>query len=247
MKEINTNPSILIADHTSNVRLDIENMFKVYGFKTWGASSGTDTLKKVLTLSPQTIIMELSLPGMGGLDVCRELRQVHNNWTPIIFVSERMNELDTVLGLELGADDYMTKPLRLKELVARVKSIHRRGHLWSLSKEPNREKDSTDMILNNGDLVIDVSQFIVYKAGEPIEFTRKEFELLYYFFQNKGKAFSRKHLLNVLSKEGNDADERIIDVFISRIRQKIEPHHQSSTYIRTVRNVGYMMMPATMK
>ncbi|RKL67796.1 DNA-binding response regulator [Salipaludibacillus neizhouensis] len=246
MNESNRNQSVLVVDHHLSTRLKIEDVFRSNGFKTWGSSSGEDALKKALTLSPSTIVIELSLPDMGGLDLCREMRQIHNNWTPIIFISENKDEIDTVLGLELGADDHMTKPLRMKELVARVKSIHRRGFLCCNTPNSMEEKKDLlqiDTFITNGYLAIDPSQFMVYKSGEALEFTRKEFELIYYLLKNKGKAFSRHHLLCMLSTDNSQNDERIIDVFISRIRQKIEPYYRNPTYIKTIRNVGYMMNP----
>lgn len=244
MNEMNVNPSVLIAEKDDVWRLKIREVFDSYGYDTWVVNNGKDALKIVLSLKPDAVIMEMDLPGLRGLDVCRELRQSKHDWTPVIFISEKSEELDAVLGLELGADDYMVKPLRLKELAVRVKSVLRRGRLHNLysgtSPEAYPEFKHTDL-LKNGELILDPNYFTLYKNDVPIDLTRKEFELVHFLLKNKGKAFSRQHIMNILSGPGRDLDERIIDVFISRVRNRIEPNRRNPVYIKTVRNVGYMM------
>ncbi|PYZ93952.1 DNA-binding response regulator [Salipaludibacillus keqinensis] len=245
-------PTILIAEGNETLRTDMEETFQKHGFETWAVENGLDALKATTSLKPDAIVIDLDLRKLGGLDLCRELRQSHHLWIPIILISRKIDEIDAVLGLELGADDYIVKPLRLKILVARVKSIIRRGNLCCYDTNENQgdRNGSSQKLLRNGDLTLDPTHFSVYKDNEEvIDFTRKEFELVYFLMKNKGKAFSRKHLLKVLSGNDSELDERIIDVFISRVRQKIEPHKRNPVYIKTVRNVGYMMkeMPVLTK
>nr|WP_246593576.1 response regulator transcription factor [Evansella tamaricis] len=220
----------------------MEQAFKNSGFNTYTLESAETAIKKLNIVSPDIIVSELDLPLMSGLDFCRELRHNHNDWTPIILLSSERDELEAVLGLELGADDYIVKPIRVKEVVARAKSILRRGTLCcsqqggSYTPYEYLKKD----MLRNGDLIIDPDHFIVYKNEVPIDFTRKEYELFYYLFMNKGKVLTRAQLIQELSGD-EEIDERIIDVFISRIRNKIETNKRTPVYIRTVRHIGYMM------
>ncbi|WP_416151338.1 response regulator transcription factor [Salipaludibacillus sp. HK11] len=235
-------PSVLIAVNDLELRLLMEKTFKTSGIETWTVDNGQEAMKMALSLKPDAIVTELELPKLSGLDLCRELRQSYSNWTPVILISNYIDELDAVLGLELGADDYMVKPVRMKELVARIKSIIRRGSLCC--NEPNQlvfeDDQPSPQLLSNGELSLNPDHFSVYMRNELVDFTRKEFELIAYLLKNKGKAFSRNHLLDVLSSD-HPLDERIIDVFISRIRQKIEPNNRNPQYIKTVRNVGYIM------
>ncbi|MDG5786832.1 response regulator transcription factor [Evansella sp. AB-P1] len=234
--------SILIVDNNDENRNKLQAIFKANGYKCWGVSSSEEAFKGIETLSPDILIVDMDLPIMNGLDFCRKLRNVYDNWTPIILISSIMDELEAVLGLELGADDYMLKPIREKELMARVKSIYRRGTLCCLEKnDKGNEEVSSDNRLKNGNLILDPDHFVLYKKDEPVDLTRKEYELLYYLFVNRGKALSRGQLMKELTGEEGELDERIIDVFISRIRHKIEPSRRNPVYVKTVRNIGYMM------
>ncbi|WP_026690400.1 response regulator transcription factor [Alteribacter aurantiacus] len=233
--------SVLIIEHDQQTIDMVESYFKKSGFKTYVAKTGKEGLKQASIIQPDAIVTELDLPGYGGLDLCRDLRFGKNDWTPIILMSEKSEELDAVLGLELGADDYMTKPLRLKELVARVKSTIRRGTKCCHDDVQSSSNQEQSRLIKNGELTIDPDHFLVYKNDRPVDLTKKEFELLYYLAKNKGKALSRERLLQELSADETEMDERIIDVFISRIRNKIEPHRKNHTYVKTVRNIGYMM------
>ncbi|WP_336511529.1 response regulator transcription factor [Alteribacter salitolerans] len=233
--------SVLIIEQDQPTIDMIESYFSRSGFETYVAKNGHEGFRQASIIQPDAIVTELDLPGYSGLDICRELRFVKNDWTPIVLISEKREELDAVLGLELGADDYMTKPLRLKELVARVKSTIRRGSKCCSQEDQNHGSSEHSRIIKNGELTIDPDHFLVYKNDRPVDLTRKEFELLYYLSKNKGRALSREKLMQELSGDEVELDERIIDVFISRIRNKIEPHRRNPTYVKTVRNIGYMM------
>ncbi|MCD8511741.1 MAG: response regulator transcription factor [Bacillus sp. (in: Bacteria)] len=234
--------SVLIIDNNKDQRLKIQNDLKIKGFSSFGVSTSKDALKLLQSFTPAAIIVDLDISTNNGLDLCRELRNVENNWTPIIIISSNDDELDAVLGLELGADDYMIKPIRYKELIARVKSVIRRGNLCCIgSQTGDVSGNGKEVQLTNGNLTLEPDHFMFYIQGKPVDLTPKEYEILYYLFKNKGKVLSRYNLMCELLGDEDPTDERIIDVFISRIRQKIEPSRRNPTYIKTVRNIGYMM------
>lgn len=233
--EVLKEQTILIVEAETELQREIERAFRQGGFDVWKTSSGEEAFKIVEHLRPEGIVLASELADGSGLDLCRKIRQ-SKNWTPIVMMTEITNEVDCVLSLELGADDYVTKPLRLKELVARMKSILRRGSLCCYT-----EKREEPGILKNGELKIDSEQFAVSLSGEWIDMTRKEFELLVFLANHLDQSFSREELMEAISEEEHGMDQRIIDVFVSRIRQKIEPNKQHPSYIKTVRGVGYMM------
>ncbi|ADU31269.1 response regulator transcription factor [Evansella cellulosilytica] len=230
--------SVLIVAAFTEERTTLQKFFHDNGFKTWAVEKMEEALKLTTTFSPDVIIVDIDSKNIG-LDFCRTVRNVYSDWTPIVLLSSRNEELDAVLGLELGADDYVFKPLRYKELHARVKSILRRGSYCCDYKNSQNNGDNNKFI--NGNLMLDANHFMVYNKGEPVDLTRKEYELLYYLFLNKGKVLTRMELMKELSGESDELDERIIDVFISRIRTKIEPSRKNPIYLKTVRNLGYMM------
>ncbi|PYZ97367.1 DNA-binding response regulator [Alteribacter lacisalsi] len=232
--------AIIIIEQDEEIVRVLDHHFSKAGFIIHTTPDAKQALKMVAAVEPAAVITELDLPGFSGLDLCRELRFGIDNWTPLILISEKNEELDAVLGLELGADDYVTKPLRIKELTARVKSTIRRGKKCCQTAQTD-DREAVSRIINIGDLKIDPDHFHVFKNGEHVDLTRKEFELLFYLTKNKGKALSRERLLDELSVDDVDLDVRIIDVFVSRLRQKIESNRKNPIYIKTVRNIGYMM------
>ncbi|SDZ03506.1 two-component system, OmpR family, alkaline phosphatase synthesis response regulator PhoP [Evansella caseinilytica] len=232
---------VLIVEKQIEVSEQLHPLLESNGFEKLTAHDLESAVKIVQTYSPQIILAELDYSYVNGLDLCRQLRNEKNDWTPIILISAKDDEVDAVLGLELGADDYVIKPIKPKELVARMKSILRRGNLCCLQGGYKQENQWEKGKIFNGNLAIDPDHFMVYLEDEPVNLTRKEYEILYYLFINKGKVLTRQQLINELSAEDMMLDERIIDVFISRIRQKIEPHRKNPVYIKTVRQMGYMM------
>ncbi|TMW71886.1 response regulator transcription factor [Alteribacter natronophilus] len=230
---------MIIVEQNEEIVEVLTPQLRKAGYRTHVIRDAAEAVTKAISIKPAAIVTELDLPGFSGLDLCRELRFVHDNWTPIVLISEKNDELDAVLGLELGADDYVTKPLRMKELTARVRAAIRRSGKCCWDHGGSLEEQSR--ITRIGDLTIDPDHFNVFRNDEHIDLTKKEFELLYYLMKNKGKALSRDRLLQELSADGSDLDVRIIDVFVSRIRGKIEPNRKNPVYIKTVRNIGYMM------
>jgi DNA-binding response OmpR family regulator len=179
------------------------------------------------------IILDLMLPGMDGLDLCRRVRArtVH---TPIMMVTAKVNEFDRVLGLELGADDYLTKPFSVLELVARVKALFRR--MEALSEGAGSAPGKT---LRCGELVIDPARREVSLGGRPVNLTAKEFDLLLHFARNRGRVYTRLQLLDAVWGYGHDGYEHNVNCHINRLRAKIETNQARPKYVLTVRGVGY--------
>jgi DNA-binding response OmpR family regulator len=178
------------------------------------------------------------LPGMDGLDLCRRVR-AKTVYTPIMMVTAKVNEFDRVLGLELGADDYLTKPFSVLELAARVKALFRRMEALADRAGPVPEK-----AIHCGDLVIDPARREVTLAGRVVNLTAKEFDLLLHFARNRGRVYSRLQLLDAVWGYGHDGYEHNVNCHINRLRAKIEANQARPRYVLTVRGVGYKFADA---
>lgn len=222
---------LVVEDEPSIVTLLTYNLEQA-GFQVLTAEDGNQGLQLALEEKPDFIILDIMLPGMDGIEICKRLRQEKVK-TPILMLTARDDELDKVLGLELGADDYMTKPFSPRELVARIKAIMRRTNL-------ENEADEDDVIVI-GDLMINESRHIVQFKRKPLELTPKEFELLLFFAKHRGKVLSRDQLLNGVWDFEYDGDTRIVDVHVSHLREKIEENPKKPQYIKTIRGFGYKM------
>ena len=179
------------------------------------------------------IILDLMLPGVDGLEICRKLRG-RSVYTPIMMVTAKVTEFDRVLGLELGADDYLTKPFSVLELTARVKALFRRMDAFAENEAAPEEKP-----IRCGALVIDPAKRDVTLAGRPVNLTAKEFDLLLHFARNPGRVYSRLQLLDTVWGYGHDGYEHNVNCHINRLRAKIEKDHARPKFIVTVRGVGY--------
>ena len=221
----------MVEDESSIVTLLTYNLEQA-GFQVLTAEDGNQGLKLALEEKPDFIILDIMLPGIDGMEICKKLRQEKVK-TPILMLTARDDELDKVLGLELGADDYMTKPFSPRELVARIKAIMRRTNF-----ENETEEDDVIVI---GDLLINESRHVVQFKGNPLELTPKEFELLLFFAKHRGKVLSRDQLLNGVWDFEYDGDTRIVDVHVSHLREKIEDNPKKPKYIQTIRGFGYKM------
>ena len=221
---------LIVDDEVSIVTLLTFNIEKS-GFETDVAYDGLEAIKKVDRHGYDLIVLDVMLPKMDGMEVCKYLRRNKID-TPILMLTAKDDEFDKVLGLELGADDYLTKPFSPKEVVARINAILRRT---------NKRNDNQYSIMNIGDLVIYPEKYEAKIAGETLTFTRKEFELLSYLANHKGKVLSRDILLSEVWNYDFAGDTRIVDVHISRLREKIEPNTKKPTYITTIRGLGYKM------
>ncbi len=197
------------------------------------AFDGTTGLKKALEGRFDLVILDIMLPGTDGLEICRRLRS-QPIYTPILMLTSKSSELDRVLGLEMGADDYVTKPFSVRELMARVKAIFRRVEgLKSETKNPEPD------IIRAGDLTIDQEKRKVTLKDRPIELTAKEYELLLFFSKNPGKVYNRSQLLDGVWGYGHDGYEHTVNSHINRLRAKIEEDPARPRYILTVWGVGY--------
>ena len=201
------------------------------GYKVLSFGSGESLLEEVKSSVPDLFILDLMLPGMDGLEVCRQLRANQRTASiPVIMLTAKSEEFDKVLGLELGADDYLTKPFSVRELVARVKAMLRR---ISHTAPPEVE------IIRHGDISIDLVRHEVYKKGRLVEMPLKEFELLKMLLLNKGKVLSRELLLDKIWGYDYYGETRTVDVHIRYLRQKIEDDDSTPVYIETIRGLGY--------
>jgi len=218
---------ILIVDDEKNI-VDIlkYNLIKL-GFETIEAYDGKEAIEKALRLNPDIILLDVMLPIYDGFAVCRKLREKIQ--TPIIMLTAKEEEVDKVLGLEMGADDYVTKPFSPRELIARIKSNLRRSALASAT-------GSTDVI-SIFDLEIDLARYEVKKDDKLIDLTAREFELIKYLVQNAGKVFSRETLMEKIWDYEYFGDMRTVDVTVSRLREKLS--NNINEYILTKRGVGY--------
>jgi two-component system alkaline phosphatase synthesis response regulator PhoP len=217
---------ILVVDDEQSIVTLLQFNLEQAGFKVISASDGKEALEISKKEKPDLMILDLMLPEISGLDVCKELRQ-NKISLPILMLTAKDDELDKILGLELGADDYLTKPFSPREVVARVKAILRRAQ--------NQQSDTEDK-LTIGRLEIHPDNYEAFFNGTLLELTPKEFELLLYLAQHRGRVLTRDQLLNAIWNYDFVGDTRIVDVHISHLRDKIK-----SSYIKTVRGLGYKL------
>lgn len=215
---------------------DLQNLLKInlgdYGYEVYTASDGVNGLEMFHQIDPDLVVLDLMLPELNGFDVCKEIRS-KNRVTPILMLTAKSEEVDKVLGLELGADDYMTKPFSIREFLARVKAIFRRVNL------SQTHDNSEENILKFDELQIDTSKRKVTLRDEMIDLTSKEYDLLLLFFKNPGKAYSREELLNIVWGYSYEGYSHTVNSHINRLRSKIENDPANPHYIRTVWGVGY--------
>lgn len=221
--------SILVVDDEDHILELIGFNLEQNGFSITKSSNGEDGLKRAFTGQYDLVVLDLMLPGIDGVELCKELRQ--NSRTkdiPIIMLTARGEEMDRVVGLEVGADDYITKPFSVRELVARIKAVLRR------TKEIEQNKD----LLILQDLSIDINKHQVSKDGEVVDLTLKEFELLKILVQNKGKVLTRDFLLDEIWGYEYFGETRTVDVHIRHLRKKLGDE-EGDKYIDTIRGIGY--------
>ena len=221
---------ILIVDDEKPIADILKVNLTKNGYRVTEAYDGDEAVKKALSEDPDLVLLDVMLPGQDGFTVLKKIREKSS--VPVIMLTARDEEVDKILGLELGADDYITKPFSLRELMARVKANLRRT---KLSSGDGGEKAK----ITFGDITIDLEKYEVIKRGNPVELTYREFELLKFLASRKGKIFSRETLLNKVWDYEFYGDVRTVDVTIRRLREKIEDNPSMPTYIMTKRGVGY--------
>jgi two-component system, OmpR family, response regulator VicR len=225
---------ILVVDDEKPIAEILQFNLQKEGYEVHCAFDGDEALQMVEEIKPDLILLDIMLPNRDGMEVCREVRKKYE--MPIIMLTAKDSEIDKVLGLELGADDYVTKPFSTRELIARVKANLRR-HQQSATKE--EEKDQNEITV--GSLVIHPNAYMVTKRGETIELTHREFELLHYLAKHIGQVMTREHLLQTVWGYDYYGDVRTVDVTIRRLREKIEDNPSHPTWIVTRRGVGYYL------
>lgn len=225
---------ILVVDDEKPISDIVKFNLAKEGYDVYTAYDGEEALEKVTEVEPDLILLDLMLPKMDGLEVAREVRKTYD--MPIIMVTAKDSEIDKVLGLELGADDYVTKPFSNRELVARVKANLRRGATATKKVE---EIAPSELVI--GDLTIHPDAYMVTKRGETIELTHREFELLFYLAKHIGQVMTREHLLQTVWGYDYFGDVRTVDVTVRRLREKIEDNPSHPNYLVTRRGVGYYL------
>ena len=220
---------ILVVDDEEHIRELIKFNLENNGFKVLCAQDGKEALRIAKEEVPSLVLLDLMLPGMDGLDVCKEIRKDSSmSNMPIIMITAKGEEIDKTIGLELGADDYITKPFSVRELVARIKAILRRTNMQLVDKT-----------FNIGNLAIDFGKHEVIKSESKIDLTLKEFELLEILIKNKGRVMTRDFLLDKIWGYEYLGETRTVDVHIRHLRQKIEDDDKNPAYIQTIRGIGY--------
>jgi two-component system alkaline phosphatase synthesis response regulator PhoP len=221
------NELILVIDDEPKIAKLARDYLERGGFRVVTAADGRTALAAARHERPDLIVLDLNLPELDGLDVCRALRRESD--VPIIMLTARVDEADRLIGLELGADDYITKPFSPRELVARVRAVLRR--VQGGVHQPG--------LIRTGDLEIDLKGYRASRAGEPLNLTRIEFSLLATLAQHPGQTFSRAQLLDRLHGVAYDGFDRSIDAHIKNLRRKLEPNPAEPSYVLTVYGIGY--------
>lgn len=236
IRRIDTRPLVLVVEDEESfvealrVGLDLE------GFRVEVAVDGQEAMERFAELQPDLILLDVMLPRRSGVDVCREIRRSSN--VPIIMVTAKGSEIDTVVGLEVGADDYVTKPYRLRELVARMRAVMRRtpsGEEAEVAPGSRR--------LQSGDVMVDLERHEVEVRGQPVSLPLKEFELLTLLMENPLRVLSRGTLIDRIWGGDYVGDTKTLDVHVKRLRAKVEPDPGHPSRIVTIRGVGYKYVP----
>jgi two-component system OmpR family response regulator len=222
---------VLVVEDEPKMLAMIAQFLEGEGWEVYGCGTGEEALKLMTEVAPDVVILDWMLPGMSGLDVCRRIRA--ESKVPLIMLTAKADEVDKLLGLELGADDYITKPFSLRELSARIRAVLRRSSsAWREDR------------IKIGDLVIDLERHEVRKAGAKVQLTPTEFNILSILAASAGRVYSRLQLVDAALGEVYQGYERSIDTHISNLRKKLGDDSAQPKYIDTVYGVGYKMLPA---
>ncbi|RXZ82613.1 DNA-binding response regulator [Paenibacillaceae bacterium] len=221
---------LLIVDDEQRVLAFVQPFLIEEGYEVWTAHDGHEALRLVKEISPNLVVLDWMMPKKSGIDLCRELRQNYGG-IGIIMLTARTEEADKLVGLEVGADDYMTKPFSLRELAARIRSVLRRT-----AKQPSIEQEDR---MERGELHISQTEYRVWKSGHEVQLTPTEFRLLVLLAAKPGVVYSRLQLLKLALQDDLLNDERTVDAHISRLRKKIEQDPGNPDYVQTVYGFGY--------
>ena len=222
---------ILIVDDEPSMRLGLKDNLEFEGYEVYSAEDGEDGLSKIESHSFDLIVLDIMMPKISGFDVCKKIR-ADGNKTPIIFLSAKSEELDKVLGLEFGGDDYLTKPFSVRELLARIKAILRRNN-------SNQQSSETVTI---GNLTFDFQSFSVFENTVPLNMSYKEFEIIHFLWNHKNETVSREQLLDNIWGKNVYTTSRTIDNFIVKLRNKIEKDPNKPQLIISIHGIGYKLI-----
>lgn len=222
---------ILVVDDEKAIRLLLKVNLEKVGYSVKEACNGVEALKCLEKTPFDLVVLDVMMPELDGIDVCRRVKVLYPNM-PIIMLSAKSEEIDRILGLEMGADDYVAKPFSPRELLARIKAVFRRVEQYS-----HNEIASNQFCC--GDIVLDKNTYKVFVNHQEVKLTLKEFELLFYFMKNANRVLSRQRLIDAIWQYDFSGETRMIDVHIANLREKIEKNPKEPWYIKTVRGVGY--------
>src|ERR1700681_2324916 len=222
--------TVLVIDDDTALRDTIWLMLETEGFRPALAEDGKAGMKQAMSLKPDLVLVDLRMPGLSGIEVCKQMRAAGVK-TPLMVLSAIGDEMDKVLLLEIGADDYVVKPFGTRELLARIRALLRRT-------EPDTAK-----VLSFGDVQVDLTRRVVSRRGEELKLTRAEYNLLTYFLQNPDRALTRDMILNSVWGYESFPNTRTVDAHVVRLRQKLEPEPNSPRHFITVHGVGYRFLP----
>ncbi len=226
-------PQVLVVDDEPNIRELVQVALKFHGCAVSAAASGAEALRQAEATRPDLIVLDVVLPDLDGFEVCRRLRAAGND-VPVIFLTARDTSSDTVTGLALGGDDYVTKPFSVEALVARVRAVLRRA-----SRAGQAGQADADSMLRAGDLELDESRWSVHRAGQPVELSPTEFRLLAYLLRHQGRVLTRAQLLENVWGWDYAGQSQIVETYISYLRRKLDP--LGPPLIHTQRGVGYSL------
>jgi two-component system, OmpR family, response regulator len=229
-------PKVLVVDDEPNIRELVQVALKFHGCQVSAAVNGTDALRQVEALTPDLVVLDVVMPDLDGFEVCRRLR-ARGDDVPIIFLTARDTSSDTVQGLALGGDDYVTKPFSVAALVARIRAVLRR------TSRPGADDDAGEetTTLRAGDLELDESRWTVHRAGTPVELSPTEFRLLAYLMRHEGRVLTRAQLLENVWGWDYAGQSQIVETYVSYLRRKLDP--LGPPLIHTQRGVGYTLRP----
>jgi DNA-binding response OmpR family regulator len=227
--------SLLLVDDDATLIKALDLYLSRSGYRVHSASNGIEGLRQLFSLRPDLVVLDVMMPQMDGWETCRRIREMST--VPIIMLTARGQEADRVMGLKMGADDYVCKPFSLKELEARIDAILRRS-------QKKEERSSSKVLYVTNDLVIDSERWEVRRDGERLELTSTELRLLFYLAENAGRVLSHRQILEKVWGPEYIDNVNYTKLFVWRLRQKIEPNPLSPSYILTERGIGYRMMPA---
>jgi len=229
-------PQVLVVDDELNIRELVQVALKFHGCSVTTAATGKDALRQAEAGQPDLIVLDVMLPDMDGFEVCRRLRAAGND-IPVIFLTARDTSSDTVTGLAIGGDDYVTKPFSVEALVARVRAVLRRAARNASGAAPGADGE----VLRAGDVELDEARWTVHRAGVPVELSPTEFRLLAYLIRNQGRVLTRAQLLENVWGWDYAGESQIVETYVSYLRRKLDP--LGPPMIHTQRGVGYSLRP----